>query len=69
MTIKTHATIDDLYAPEGIAEIVRGEVVRMSSTGEAPGYAADEIFVALHTYARQKGTGRSVGDNICLSFD
>jgi Uma2 family endonuclease len=35
----------------------------MSPTGEAPGYAADEIFVALRAYSKQRGQGRAVGDN------
>ena len=49
MSMKTQATIDDLYSvPEnGKAEIVKGELVLMAPTGGDPGYAGDEAFVAL----------------------
>ena len=45
------------------AEIVNGELVLMSPTGAAPGYAGDEIFASLRGYARRVGSGRAVGDN------
>lgn len=62
---KHHATIEDLYhVPENRkAEIVNGEVVLMTPTGEEPGYAGDEIFVSLRAHARRTGVGRAVGDN------
>ena len=64
MDTRQRATIEDLYhLPDNQkAEIVNGEVVLMTPTGEDPGYAGDEIFVSLRTYARQHG-GRAVGDN------
>ena len=33
MTVKTRATIEDLYHVDGKAEIVNGEIVHMSPTG------------------------------------
>ena len=65
MITRTVATIDDLYdLPEHAkAELVDGEVQFMSPTGEAPGYAADEIFVALRAYSKHVRQGRAVGDN------
>lgn len=65
MTIRTHATIDDLrHVPEnGKAEIVNGELVLMPPTGRGPGYAAGEIFVALRQYAKAKKQGIAVTDN------
>ncbi len=68
MIAKPRATIDDLYrVPDGQkAELVNGEVVLLLPTGDEPGYAGDEIFVSLRTYARQGtmlGRGRAVGDN------
>jgi Uma2 family endonuclease len=63
MTVKTRATIDDLYGIEGKAEIVNGEVVHMPATGAMPGYAGDEIFASLRQYVRQAGRGRAVSDN------
>ncbi len=65
MSTKTEATIEDLYdVPDnGKAEIVDGELILMSPTGDAPGYAGDEIFASLRDYARRTKSGRAVGDN------
>ena len=65
MSIKTRATIADLYkVPDhGKAEIVNGERVPMCPTGGAPGYAGDEIFASLREYARRTRRGWAVGDN------
>jgi Uma2 family endonuclease len=62
-TIAKPATIEDLYAVEGKAELVNGEIVHMSPTGRRPGYAADAIVVSLWQYARVHRTGIAVGDN------
>jgi Uma2 family endonuclease len=65
MPARTQATVEDLYrVPEdGKAELVNGEIILMSPTGGAPGFAADEIFASLRDYARQTKRGRAVGDN------
>ena len=63
MTLKTRATIEDLYRVEGKAELVDGEIVHMPATGVMPGYAGDEIFASLREYARRTGRGRAVSDN------
>jgi Uma2 family endonuclease len=63
MTLKTPATIDDLFRVEGKAELVNGEVVLMPATGALPGFAGDEIFASLRDYARRTKRGRAVGDN------
>jgi Uma2 family endonuclease len=63
MTTKTEATIEDLYRVPGKAEIVNGELVLMSPTGLATGYAADEIYSSLRAYARRTGAGLAVADN------
>ena len=57
MSIKTQATIEDLYrVPEnGKAEIVNGELRLMSPTGALPNRAAGEIFVSLRAHARRTG--------------
>jgi Uma2 family endonuclease len=57
------ATIEDLYQVKQKAEIVNGEIVLMPPTGGEPGYAGDEIFVALRQHARETGDGTAVGDN------
>lgn len=63
MSIKTRATIEDLYKVEGKAELVHGEIVCMPPTGDEPGYAGDAILVALFEYSKRTKTGRAVGDN------
>jgi Uma2 family endonuclease len=63
MTTRVEATIEDLYKTAGKAEIVDGELVLMSPTGDAPGYAGDEIFASLRDQARRTKIGRAVGDN------
>ena len=65
MTTKAPSGIDDLYgvAENGKAEIVNGEIVRMSPTGDAPNYAAGEIFASLRQYSRRGKYGRAVTDN------
>ncbi|MCI0487805.1 MAG: Uma2 family endonuclease [Blastocatellia bacterium] len=72
MTTKVGATIEDLYQvpDDRKAEIVNGELILMSPTGDDPGYAGDEIFASLREFARRKRKaqgllqkGRAVGDN------
>ena len=63
MTTKAEATVEDLYHAPGKAEIVNGELVLMSPTGDDPGYAGDEIFVSLREYGRRTKSGRAIGDN------
>jgi Uma2 family endonuclease len=63
MTVKTRATIDDLFRIEGKAELVNGVIVHMLATGGLPGYAGDEIFASLRAYARRTQRGRAIDDN------
>lgn len=65
MSTRTEATIDDLYHVEenGKAEIVNGELVLMSPTGDLPNTAAFEIAVSLRSYARRTKLGRAYTDN------
>src|SRR5689334_8575746 len=62
---RREATIEDLYnVPEGYnAELIDGEIVLMSPTGDLPISAAGEIYVSLHEYARRTGIGRAYMDN------
>lgn len=62
MAVKTQSTLADLYALSGKAELIEGSLVHFMPTGGDPGYAADEIFVALRDYAKLAG-GRAVSDN------
>ena len=63
MSTKVEATIEDLYKVEGKAELVNGEIVKMSPTGGLPNYAAGEIFISLHAYSKRVKKGRAVSDN------
>jgi Uma2 family endonuclease len=66
MSTRTEATIEDLYHvdEDGKAEIVNGELVLMSPTGDLPGSAALEIVIRLHEYGRRTKLGRAYGDNL-----
>ena len=66
MSIKTEATIEDLYGvPEnGKAEIVNGELVLMAATGFMPGRAGGEIYVSLREYERRTKSGYALPDNV-----
>lgn len=65
MSTRTQATIEDLYHvhEDGKAEIVDGELVFMSPTGDLPSTAASEVFVSLREYERRTKTGRAYTDN------
>jgi Uma2 family endonuclease len=63
MSTTTRATIDDLYQIKGKAELVNGEIIYMSPTGDMPGYAGDEIYSSLRAFARETGLGRAMSDN------
>ncbi len=58
--MKTYYHIPD----NGKAEIVNGELVRMSPTGGKPGRAGGKIFVALDRYERETGSGYAFPDNV-----
>jgi Uma2 family endonuclease len=62
----TEATIEDLVrVPEnGKAELVNGEVVRMTPTGWWPGRAALKITMSLEEYGVRTNTGAAVPDNV-----
>src|SRR6059058_1858075 len=65
MLTQERATIQDLYqAPDNQkAELVNGQVVLLMPTGDAPGYAGDEIFASLRDYVKRTRRGRAVADN------
>ena len=43
VSMKTRATIEDLYKVEGKAELVNGEIVEMPPSGDEPSSAGFEI--------------------------
>ena len=65
MTTRPKATIEDLYqVPDNQkAELVRGEVVLMSPTGDLPSRASFAIALRLKDYERASGSGRAYADN------
>lgn len=69
MATKLESTIDTLYHVEGKAEVVGGEIVRMSPTGLRPGRAAMAIALSLRAHERHHGGGLAVGDNVGFVVD
>jgi Uma2 family endonuclease len=63
MATHQHATIDDLYREEGKAELVGGEIVRMSPAGDRHGRATFNFCLSLGAYLRSaKLPGSGYGD-------
>ena len=58
------ATLDDLYAVEGKAELIAGRIVKFMPSGDAPSNAAFEIAVRLRDYAKNTGTGKAYADGV-----
>lgn len=63
MTLKTKATLEDLYQADSKAELVHGEIVFMSPTGDDPSRAAAKIFISLFEYEKRTKRGRAYPDN------
>lgn len=58
------ATVEDLYRVEDKAELVNGELVVMPASGGLHGFAASEVLVSLHAYARRTKRGYAIGDSV-----
>ncbi|MGH9760504.1 MAG: Uma2 family endonuclease [Blastocatellia bacterium] len=65
MTTKARPTIDDLYnLPDHMkAELVDGEIIPMSPTGDMPARAAFNVAVSFRTI-ENRITGRAYPDNV-----
>jgi Uma2 family endonuclease len=65
MATPTQATLADLYRlPDNAkAELVNGELVLISPTGDLPSSASGIIYASLLAYARRTKSGRAYGDN------
>jgi Uma2 family endonuclease len=61
--------IEALYREEGKAEIINGEIVRMSPSGFRHGEASLAIATSLRAHQRKHGGGRGVGDNVGFTVD
>ena len=62
MSVKTQATIEDLYKVEGKAELVNGEIVEMPPAGDEPGRASLKVAANLLNYEQRTGIGRAYPD-------
>jgi len=65
MKTKTRATIEDLYTlPDNAkAEIVDGEIVLMSPTGDMPNRAGGSVYISLRQH-EGRTPGRAYTDNV-----
>jgi Uma2 family endonuclease len=61
VTLKTRATIKDLYKMQGNAELVNGEIVEMPPAGDEPNGASLNIALSLRAYEKRTGRGRAYG--------
>ncbi|HXG66858.1 MAG TPA: Uma2 family endonuclease [Blastocatellia bacterium] len=69
MTTTAKSLVDELYEVEGKAEIVNGEIVKMSPAGKRPGLAAINIIGRLLEYKRRTKRGYVFGDNVGFTVD
>lgn len=72
MTTKSLASLVELLAavPEnGKAEIINGEVVRMSPTGGRPARASGRVYASLLQHEESRGGGYAVPDNAGFIVD
>src|ERR1044072_8678426 len=70
MPVQSQASINELYRVPAHckAEIVNGEIVLMSATGDMPGRASGAIYASLRSIERQAG-GRVFPDNVGFIVD
>ncbi len=64
----TEQLIAELYTIEGKAEIVGGQIVMMSPTGDMPSSAGGAIYASLRMYSKVAG-GRAYTDNAAFLVD
>ena len=60
----TRATLDDLYAVEGKAELIDGRIVELMGSGDQHSYVAFEIAVSLRDQVRATGRGQARPDGL-----
>lgn len=58
------ATLDDLYAVDGKAELIRGRIVPLMPTGDYPSEVAQNIYVSLRLHAKTTGVGVAKADGV-----
>ena len=60
----TRATVDDLYAVEGKAELIGGRIVQIMGTGRRPSRVAFRIARSLDDHAEAVGAGEAHPDGV-----
>ena len=63
-SIKTRASIDDLYREKGKAELIGGRIIRFMASGLRPSRIALRIFLKLNEYADAAGRGEAYADGL-----
>ncbi len=63
----TRATVDDLLAIEGKAELIGGRIVHLMGTGYRPNRVAGRCFRSLDDWAETTGRGVALADNIIFA--
>jgi Uma2 family endonuclease len=69
MISRDKTLIDELMETPGKAEIINGEIVRMSPTGIWPNKAAGKIYRSLEDYELRTGTGIALTDGAGFLVD
>jgi len=69
MVQKTLSLVDQLYLVDGKAEIIRGEIVRMSPAGVRHGRRAGAIYRSLARHEDDVGGGYAFPDNVGFIVD
>ena len=60
----TRATVDDLLAIEGKAELIGGRIVHLMGTGYRPNRVAGRCFRSLDDWAETTGRGVALADSV-----
>jgi Uma2 family endonuclease len=61
---QARATLDDLYATPGKAELIGGRILELMPAADAPNVVAANIYVSLREYAKKTGQGKAYTDDI-----
>jgi Uma2 family endonuclease len=69
MILKPRAGIHELHQVSGKAELVNGEVKRMSPTGGRPGRAGGRIYASLLRREEEGGGGYALPDNVAFTVN
>jgi Uma2 family endonuclease len=64
VTNAIRATIADLYALDGNAELVEGKIKIIPPKGDLPSSASGAILLSLYQYARVSGLGRAYSSRV-----